>query len=127
MIVLDTCTLLWLVNGELPPAVAERIANHDDAVLVTAVSAWEIGVKHAKGKLVLPMPPAEWWARVIDAHGLGEVPIEPAVALHATQLPPLHADPADRMIVATAMVLRATLLTPDPLIRAYPGLKLAWG
>lgn len=128
MILLDTCTLLWLARGEgLPAAVVDIVADERNALFVSTISAWEIGVKSRKGRLRLPMPLRSWWRTVVDHHGLGEVPIEPDLAIRATELPPLHADPADRLLIATARHLRATLLTPDPLIRAYPEVDVAWG
>lgn len=127
MILLDTCTLLWLASGgELPELVRELIGDSDVPAHVSAVSAWEIGVKHAKGRLGLPMAPERWWSTVITHHGLGEVPLEPEIAFRAAALPSIHADPADRILVATALHLDALLLTPDPLIHAYPEVKLAW-
>lgn len=127
MILLDTCTLLWLVRGEgLPPAVAARIADPEAAVYVSAISAFEIGVKHARGRLGLPLAPRVWWDTVLTHHALAEVPVEAAIALAAAALPPLHADPADRILVATALHLDALLLTPDEHIAAYPGVRVAW-
>ncbi len=127
MIVLDTCTLLWLVQGQgLPPAVARTI-DDADAAFVSAMSALEIGIKVAKGRLSLPLPPRAWWAAALEQHGLAEVPVEGDIALRAAALPPVHADPADRVILATALHLRATLLTPDPLLHAYPDMPVRWG
>jgi PIN domain nuclease of toxin-antitoxin system len=126
VILLDTCTLLWLVRGEgLPASVAARIEEAEGAY-VSAISALEIGIKVTKGRLALGLDPVRWWSRVLDHHVLAEVPVEGAIAMRAAALPPLHADPADRVIVATAQHLRATLLTPDPLIRAYPGVEVRW-
>ncbi len=127
MILLDTCTLLWLAHGEgLPVGVAERIADLENGIFVSAMSALEIGIKAAKGKLELPMPPGVWWHTVLDHHGIAEVPVDATIAFAATQLPPIHRDPADRVIVATARHLRAVLLTPDPLIAQYPGVMVYW-
>lgn len=126
MILLDTCTLLWLADRSLPPPLMALLGAHDDAVLVSGISAWEVGVKYAAGKLPLPAPPEVWWPGVVAHHDLGEVPVESEIALLSTRLPPLHADPADRILVATAMHLGATLLTPDPRIAAYPGVNVRW-
>jgi PIN domain nuclease of toxin-antitoxin system len=127
VIVLDTCTLLWLVRGEgLPPDVVRRI-DEADAAFVSAISALEIGIKVAKGRLTLGLPPREWWPAALEQHGLTEVPVEGEIALRAAALPPIHADPADRVVLATALHVRGTLLTPDPLIRAYPDAPVWWG
>ncbi len=127
MILLDTCTLLWLARGQgLPPNVAAQIEDPEHAIFVSAISALEIGIKVAKGRLTLPMPLGTWWSAVLEQHGLGEVPVEAEIAIAATELPPIHADPADRILVATARHLGATLLSPDPMIAQYRGVKVAW-
>jgi PIN domain nuclease of toxin-antitoxin system len=126
MILLDTCTVLWLAQGAPLPTAVEAVLSSDNPVFVSAISAWEIGVKAARGRLTLPLPAARWWTEVLDAHTLAEVPVDGAIALRSAELPPLHADPADRILVATALHLRARLLTPDPLIAAYPGIDTLW-
>jgi PIN domain nuclease of toxin-antitoxin system len=126
VILLDTCALLWLADGTLPAPLLRRIASLEVTVLVSAISAWEVGVKHAAGKLPLPAPPLEWFRGLVAHHSLGEVPVESDIALLSARLPPIHADPADRILIATAMHAGATLLTPDPRIRAYPGVKVRW-
>lgn len=126
MILLDTCALLWLATGELPPGVRALIDDENDAVLASAVSAWELAVKLRRGKLTLPLPLAEWWPALVSTHALGEVPLETEMAIASASLPPIHNDPADRLLIATAMHVGATLLTPDPLIRAYPAVKVRW-
>lgn len=127
MIVLDTCTLLWLVHGHGLPAHVAQSIEEADAVFVSSMSAMEIGIKVARGRLSLGLPPRAWWAAALQQHGLAEVPIEADIALRAAALPPLHADPADRVILATALHLRATLLTPDPLLHAYVDAPVRWG
>lgn len=126
MIVLDTCALLWLADRTLPAPLMDLIESFDGAVLVSAISAWEVGLKYSSGKLPLPAPPAEWFRGILAHHSLGEVPLESEVALLSTTLPPIHHDPADRILIATTMHLGATLLTPDPRIHAYGGVKVRW-
>jgi PIN domain nuclease of toxin-antitoxin system len=62
----------------------------------------------------------------MEFHGLTEIPVSGRIACRSTQLPPLHADPCDRIIVATALVSAIAVLSPDPLIAAYPGIEVAW-
>ena len=85
-----------------------------------------VGIKHLKGRLRLPRDPEAWFDAAIVFHGLKEVPVSGRIAALSTQLPPLHKDPADRMIIATAQVQGMTILTPDPLIRDYPDVLTAW-
>lgn len=128
MILLDTCTLLWLVGGSdrLSATARERLSEAAGELFVSSISAFEIGIKQRKGKLTLPMDAERWFAGALEFHGLLEVPVDARIAVRSTQLPPLHADPCDRMIVATAQLLGLTVLTPDPGIAAYPDADTAW-
>jgi PIN domain nuclease of toxin-antitoxin system len=128
MIVLDTCALLWLViePDRLSSVAREGIGSAGEFVYVSAISAWEIGWKHRCGKLRLKLPPGDWWPRALAQHVLKELPISSAIALRSASLPPLHRDPADRFLIATAQEHNLTLLTPDPAIQQYPQLKFLW-
>lgn len=93
---------------------------------MSAISAFEVGTKHRRGSLALPSEPRDWYPQAIRLHGLQELPVNGTIALQSTQLPMIHKDPADRIIVATAQVENLTILTPDPLIRAYPDVRVEW-
>lgn len=125
---LDTCTLLWLVGDQdrISKRGLELIAARVGHLHVSAISAFEIGVKCRKGKLTLPMSVDRWYAKALELHGLREIPMDGGIAVLATTLPPLHGDPADRIIVATAQARGLTVLTPDPLVRAYPDTASDW-
>jgi PIN domain nuclease of toxin-antitoxin system len=136
MILLDTCTLLWLVNNRRE---LSRDARHaiDTAgqVYVSAASAFEIGTKHRQGRLTLALPPQAWWRAAVDRLELAELAITPVLAIASAALPteltiggrPLeHRDPGDRFLVATAAQHDLTIVTPDPLIAAYPGVSVLW-
>src|SRR5262245_34883591 len=73
-------------------------------VYVSAISGFEIGIKVQKGKLHLPVPPPDWFAAVIAHHHLEILVLDLAVCLRSTALPAIHADPCDRMIIATAQI-----------------------
>jgi len=128
MILLDTCTLLWLVmqSASLSEAARTTLSTHAGRLQVSAVSAFEIGQKHAAGKLELPFVPADWFARACCAHGLTCLPLSAEQAFAAAALPLLHRDPFDRLLVATAQLQHLTLLTPDPLIRQYREATTHW-
>lgn len=127
-LLLDTCAILWLAAdpARLSPAARQAISENRSELLVSAISAFEIGLKHRKGRLDLGIEPEIWWDRAVAHHGLNVVPISDAIALGSTALPPLHADPCDRMIVATASQVAAAIVTSDPLIRQYPGVTVVW-
>jgi PIN domain nuclease of toxin-antitoxin system len=128
VILLDTCTLLWLASDQsnLSADARETIRAHPGLLFVSAITAFEIGIKSKKGRLMLPMLPDRWYATALTAHGLIEIPIDGDIASRSTALPDLHADPADRIIVATAQRGGLAVVTPDPLIGAYPGTRVAW-
>jgi len=128
MFLLDTCTLLWLASDQAQLSVASReaLAAGAGKLFVSAISAFEIGVKHNKGKLTLPSPPAVWFPKALKLHGIRQIAITPRIALRATALPPLHNDPMDRLIIATAQLRRLVLITPDEHISRYPGVTCLW-
>ena len=128
MILLDTCTLLWLVAdpSKLSDPAREVLSKEDEPLFVSAITAFEIGLKHRKGRLSLPMEPDVWYERALAFHGLGEIQVSGKIAARSTMLPELHSDPCDRIIVATAQLQDLAILTPDDHIKAYPGTKVVW-
>jgi len=127
MLLLDTCTLLWLVADQrkLSSRARKLLASAHTRLHVSAISAFEIGIKARRRALTLPLPAEQWYAEALEFHALEEIPITGAIAAASTALPPLHADPCDRMIVATARAGGLTVLTPDAHIHAYD-VKAAW-
>lgn len=128
MLLLDTCTLLWLTSDQtkLSADAQHAISAHAGQLYVSAISGFEIAQKVAKGKLVLPRPPAAWMELALRLHGIKSLALEMNSAVAAGALPALHADPFDRLLIAVAQAHRLTLLTPDPLIRQYPVLATFW-
>ncbi|MBV6492202.1 MAG: hypothetical protein LDLANPLL_00193 [Turneriella sp.] len=128
MLLLDTCTLLWLVQDytQLPLKVQNLIQKRSSSIFVSSISAFEIGIKYAKGKLKLPLKPDAWFEEALEFHGIQEIPADSKIMLSSTQLPPHHNDPADRIIVATAKIHACTILTPDTLIKKYKNIKVVW-
>lgn len=117
---LDTCALLWLGQGggRLSRDALTRI-DSAPVVYVSAISGFEIGVKAAKGKLSLPSRPAEWLAAVLEHHDLRELPVDLAAAVRATELPAIHTDPVDRILVATAEARSLPVVTGDAVFARY--------
>jgi PIN domain nuclease of toxin-antitoxin system len=125
-VLLDTCAVIWLANGEpLYGDAAERIieAGLADGILVSPISAWEIGLlsraRGGRGIDFLP-DPATWFARFSAGPGVRPAAFTAEIAIAATRLPePLHGDPADRMLIATARHLGLPIVTRDSKIIAY--------
>ncbi len=128
MILLDTCTLLWLAadQGRLSRAAVQAIGDAGDSVDVSAISAWEICWKQAKGHLDLKMEAGAWFDLAIEVHRVRIRPITSGIAVRAAGLPRIHDDPADRFIIATAQEHGLAILTPDQNIHQYPDLKVVW-
>jgi PIN domain nuclease of toxin-antitoxin system len=124
MILLDTHVLVWAVEevANLRASVAAAIRAHEGRkeVLVSAVSFWEIGVLVAKDRLRLSLPLREWADDVLSLPGFDFVALTPRMAFESSLLPPtLHADPGDRLLIATARSIDATLVTHDRRVLRY--------
>jgi PIN domain nuclease of toxin-antitoxin system len=130
MIILDTCTLLWLVHDpeRLTSPAREALRATAGCRAVSAASAWEIAIKSSAGKLRLPsaMTPAEWFLQACHEYGITELPVGAADFCRAVALPPIHRDPCDRLIVATALAHHARVVTADTTIPRYPGVTVVW-
>jgi PIN domain nuclease of toxin-antitoxin system len=122
--ILDTCALLWLAHGDkkLSRFALKEIARAS-VVYVSAISGFEIALKAAKGKLKLPVPPQEWFQKIVEHHGLAVLPLEWNVCTAAAQLPQIHDDPCDRFIIATAKMNDLPVVTADERFEDY-GLKV---
>ena len=121
---LDTHAWVWLMNGserlgqKARKAIQRSLA--EEAVLVSAISPWEVAMLVSKARLVLDRDVGEWIKAALALHGMRLEPISPDVAVASTRLPGiLHADPADRLIAATARHHRSTLITADQLLLDY--------
>lgn len=128
MILLDTCTLLWLSSEpkRLSATACRLLETYADRLFLSSISAFEIALKARKKRLTLPLPPREWIDAVLQYHGISEVPVDCEIATRAVALPLLHDDPCDRFIIATALVHSLNLLTPDTLIRQYRDVAVRW-
>ncbi len=121
-ILLDTCTFLWaaLDDPRLSAAARDAFRDPDNDLFLSSVSAWEITVKHALGRLPLPEPPNQYVPSLRRDHEIEPLPLDEESALHLVRLPALHRDPFDRMLVCQALVGGMVMLTPDRLITQYP-------
>jgi PIN domain nuclease of toxin-antitoxin system len=124
-VLLDTCALLALADGDLPKRAAAAIRRAPEG-FVSAVSAWEVAIKVAGGKLRLREPPAAWFHGLLERYDLRELPLDGRTACAAAALPPVHRDPFDRVLVALAQAHGLTVLTSDENIRNYPDITTLW-
>jgi len=128
VVLLDTCTFLWWATDDpcVPEPVSDRLRDPDEQVFLSAVSVWEMCVKHMLGKLALPAPPSEYVPDRRVKLGISPLFLDEQDVLQLVKLPPLHRDPFDRMLVSQAITRGLVLTTPDPAVRAYPCLTW-WG
>jgi PIN domain nuclease of toxin-antitoxin system len=129
MIVLDTHALLWwaLDPEKLSAHAAEVLATMErEGGFASAISIWELGIKVKRKKLVLPLAVDELALR-IERSGIVELlPVDTATWLRSLSLVWDHPDPADRVIVATALGKGLPLLTKDETIRSFAEVRTVW-
>jgi PIN domain nuclease of toxin-antitoxin system len=123
MILLDTCALLWIMNKEpvLPAALSavERAARAGE-LYASPVSAWEIGILVTRRRVVLDVSAEVYVSRAFSRPGVQIAALTPEIAVRSSHLPgTLHSDPADRMLIATAMLMGLKLMTRDRRILDY--------
>ena len=118
LLLLDTHVLLWAVLNE--PRLGRRaaktinVASRQDRLAVSAITPWEIGLLESRKRIALQKDVLEWIRDALAKPGISLVPLEPEIAVTSTRLPfEMHSDPADRILVATARHLGATLVTAD--------------
>lgn len=125
-LLLDTHVVLWclLEPDRLKPKAQDAIVDPTNDVVVSAVTAWEIAIKHGVGKLRLPGEPDTWLPEQVARAGLAWIPVTHGEALDVATLPWHHRDPFDRLLISQAKQGR-TLVTHDEQLQAY-GVSVLW-
>lgn len=124
-VLIDTHVWIWLEAGEAKlkgSPVLEIIerARAKGGVIVSAISVWEVALLDAKGRIQLNQECNLWVRTALAAPGVILHPLNPEIAIESTRLPgEFHADPSDRILVATARYLNAPLITADSRILDY--------
>jgi len=122
-VLLDTHAWLWMAGGEkIAPAARKLIeaAASEDGLVMSSLSIWEVGMLAARGRIAVQPDCFSWVTEALAKTGVRLLPLSVQVALGSSFLPEgLHGDPADRIIVATAIASSATLVTRDAQILAY--------
>jgi PIN domain nuclease of toxin-antitoxin system len=124
-LLLDTHVWVWYVENaptrlspRIEPLVEAAVQRGD--VVVSAISVWEIALLEAARRIELTVDVRAWVGRALAFPGVRLKGLSPSIAIESTRLPsPLHRDPADRMLIATARLLGAALVTCDERILAY--------
>lgn len=126
-LLLDTCAVLDLAAGSLPTSAADALHTAGEAI-VCPVVPWELAIKVKHGKLQLGQPALDYVSAVALRHGLDLAPtgLDSALLCAAADLPLLHRDPFDRILVALARRRNLVILTRDRMIPTYPGIQSIW-
>ena len=123
-VLLDTHALVWQLEdySELGRQAARLsdAAARNGALLVSAMTFWEVAMLAQRRRLALSLPSAIWRQRALDL-GIVEIPVSGDIGIVAAELEEFPADPADRIITATAMAQGATLITADSSILGWSG------
>lgn len=125
LLLLDTHCWLWAQLGLIEhlsrvALSAIRDAESGGNLRVSVISVWEIAMLQKYGRVALPMNIGTWIDQALTKSGISVAPFTPEIAIESVHLPgDLHGDPADRMLVATARVIGATLLTKDRRLIQY--------
>lgn len=116
----------WSLTRVEYPITRANVSDHSESLFVSAISAFEIALRHERKKLLLPLAPSAWWRESLSFHGITEIPVSGEIGTKSAMLPPLHNDPCDRIIIATAQIHRLVILTPDSHINRYPRIEVEW-
>ena len=131
MIVLDTHTWLWWINERerLSPKAIHALGAVSDKnpVMISTISTWEVYMLTSKGRIEMETDVTHWIRECEKAREIQFVPVDNEIIRISAQLPKeIHEDPADRLIIATAISLGATLITKDAKIQASGVVKTLW-
>jgi PIN domain nuclease of toxin-antitoxin system len=131
VIVLDTHVWLWWLSGfeKLSRKASRLIADAvpQKGIYVSSISVWEVAQLAARRRLQLAMNVKDWLAKSEALPFVNFIPVDNAIAIKSVDLPePLHQDPADRIIIATALILGFPLVTKDRGITKYPHVRTVW-
>jgi len=126
-ILLDTCTFLWahLESNRLSTVAKQVFRNKEHTLYLSAISVWEIMVKHKLGSLQFDESPQDFITRCQEINQIASLDLQPADVFYLDTLPSLHRDPFDRMLICQALNKGLIIMTPDSHIRTYP-IRTIW-
>jgi PIN domain nuclease of toxin-antitoxin system len=119
-LLLDTHMLLWAAAGTLPKEAEKMIVDGDNSLYFSPASIWEIAIKKNLGRDDFKVDLELLWRGLLD-NQYHELPITGLHALALNELPTLHKDPFDRMLLAQSKSEGIMLLTSDSILKEYPG------
>ena len=131
MILLDTHAWIWFISN--PEYLSKRAdkavkgAVKDKSILISSISAWELALLVKKKRLKLTLEVTDWIAKSESLPFIQFLPVTNSIAVKSVNLPlPLNPDPADRIIIATALSVGAPVVTKDKKLLGYSSIKTIW-
>ena len=119
-LLVDTCAIIWLATGDRKLSKIARDAMRDAELLCfSSISIWEIARLVKAGDLELPVSPTRLAELLVEQYEMMELPVNNSISLRASALPEIHKDPADRFIIATALLNDFTVVTGDHRFAEY--------
>ena len=119
-LLVDTCAIIWLATGDRKLSKLARGAMCDAELLCfSSISIWEIARLVKAGDLELPVSPARLAELLVEQYEMKELPVSNSISLRASALPEFHKDPADRFIIATALLNDFAVVTGDHRFAEY--------
>jgi PIN domain nuclease of toxin-antitoxin system len=121
IIVLDTHIWVWYINRELEkfPSSWLEIIETANQVAIPTVSCYEVALAQQRGRLILPCPVDQWFQEALEPSGISLLSLTPVIAAGAVNLSPIHRDPFDRIIIASAIEYQGKLASIDVFFRQY--------
>ena len=120
-LLLDTHVWLWSISTprRLGREGIRLLENTKNDLFLSAASSWEIAIKYRIGRLPLPEPPHKFIPSRLIRDGIKSLPVEHHHACHVANLPDLHRDPFDRLLIAQAQTERLVFITADKKLKEY--------
>ena len=130
MILLDTHTWIWLLAAphELSETAVQTIAEYtgNEQIIISAISVWELFLLVKKGRVVLKVPPVAFLTATHGSSRMVIAPIDDTIARRSVELPDIHADSADRIILATAEHFGCPVVSRDRRLAEYKITTVIW-
>lgn len=119
-LLLDTCAVIWISQDEHISPEAEQAISTSTSVRVSVMTSWELGMLVSRGKLPSTRHPLRWFEDFVEAGPVAVEAVDPDILVSASYLPsPIHRDPMDRILIATARERDLTIVTRDSAILSY--------
>ena len=129
MIILDTCTIIWdaLKPKKLSSSAVKALKNHNDEIIISDISIWEIAMLVKKGRIIIDSTSSEFIQLIIRARNYRIQEITPQIAeLSVNFGSEINSDPADRLIAATSILRKAPIVTADKILLSASIVETIW-